>query len=383
MMTLFNSLNRTDDRSTEVEGFEDLLNRPLFVTMCGQRNKFGMIGIVRRGEPLCGSYTKDPRNDRTELVITSRGETYTGNCPFCNDTRGRLWVSHIFGTVDAELSYRHSETWKCYNNECQGSVEHRQKLEDMILFPTRVAPSVRSPIVKSGPKGLEPCVFPGDTVPVAFLEPDHPAAAYLDGRNFDRDELSRIWGVMLASRVPTGIRGSAAQGRIIIPVRVCGRMVGWQARYAGDADWKKMGIVKYLTYFPKSLAVYGIDEVDADGRYPYIAAMEGATDVWRHGPGAVCPFGKTFSPTQIKIVAERLDGRPLVLVPDQDDRESSPNFVKTAKAVNASQKVNGWPLSPIGLVDLPEGKDPGSIDRNLLRELCAHAATHPAWYPGC
>ena len=34
-------------------------------------------------------------------------------------------------------------------------------------------------------------------------------------------------------------------------VRDGGAMVGWQARFIGEVDWKAAGIQKYLTYYPK------------------------------------------------------------------------------------------------------------------------------------
>lgn len=370
-MGLFRSMRRDVE---EVRAPEGILNTRLYVSMV---KRFGRVTVINPGEEMCGAYGSDAQG-RSTLTVYSRGETYVTCCPFCGDSRDRLYVSHFFGVRDQNTNRRHREMWKCFNAECQEDFDNRLQLEEDLINGFEHFPAVKIGVTQTGPKGLEPCTFPGTTVSIDALEPDHPAAAYLDGRNFDRTELARTWGVMLATHVPPRIRGSAAQGRIILPVRVNGSMVGWQARYAGDLEWKKAAVVKYLTYFPKSLAVYGIDEA-AGSRY--VALMEGATDVWRHGPGAVCPLGKTFSPTQVKITAERAAGRPVVLVPDRNDPDSEREFIKTATKIVREQNDNGWNKSAIGMVMLPDGADPGKLDRDVLQSLCLEAATNPAWRP--
>jgi hypothetical protein len=326
------------------------------------------VRVINAGVPLCGTYETDPATGRARLVVHERGETYETCCPFCHEKRYRLWVNHMFGTRDPKLAWPHIELWKCFNTDCQSDFENRKELEDLVLMLDGV-PVVKFESREGGPRELEPCEFPGTAVPLVAV-PAHAGAAYLRGRNFDIAELTATWGVMVAVHVPPRTRGAAAQGRIVIPVRRGGQMIGWQARYPGDLDWKSAGVVKYLTYFPKSLAVYGTDEAAGS---PYVVAVEGATDVWRHGPGAVSCLGKGASPIQVRILARNLNGRTLVTVPDGNDPESAPAFDKMAAAVVRVQRAEGLPESRVGTVELAVGTDPGGTDRRVLRDRVAAA----------
>lgn len=163
-----------------------------------------------------------------------------------------------------------------------------------------------------------------------------------------------------------------AQGRIAVPVSRDGVTVGYQFRYPDDLDWKAAGVVKYLTYFPKSLTLYGIDEVGDAGIVVY---CEGVTDVWRYGYGAVCSLGKDLSTDQVQLLVERGGTRPLVMIPDYDDPKSEAAFFKSAKALIAA----GY-RGKIGWVKLPEGKDPATMGVRDLRFLVNNAAASAESY---
>jgi len=329
-----------------------------------ERANFGPVHVINRGDPIQGYYEKQA--DGTErLVILERGESYITDCPFCNDNRQRLSVNHYFGVKDPRTGYYNKNLWKCYNEECQSQFVNRQKLYDLI-FSVHVGPSamkIRPPRV--APKRavkLEPCEFPGMMVKLTELDYDHPARTYLEtDRAFDLDELVDLWEIGFALHMPARQRGAMAQGRIIIPVYQDGVMVGWQARYVGEADWKAIGQPKYLTYYPKSQVVYGLDRTKDS---PYIVLVEGCTDVWRFGPGAVAQFGHDLSPHQAELVCKVIGDRPFVIMPDMDDPKSVDFFYKSAGRLRERGYKGVTAVAP-----LPKGKDPANLTRAKLHKI--------------
>lgn len=330
------------------------------------------VRVVSEGEPISGYHRPDPlRENRPHLVVTSWGEVYEACCPFCGDTRvpGRLRVSHAYGTLDDVTGFRMYELWKCFNEECQGDRNNRDELRRMLNpfgspFVDIPRPAMRP--VKS--TDLEPVDFPGVLIPLDQLPADNRAVRYLAaGRSppFDPGALARDWRVAYADHVPPRSRGAMAQGRIVVPVFLAGVQVGWQARFPADLDWKRAGVPKYLHFFPKSRTLYGIDEQAGE---PVVVLVEGVTDVWRYGRGAVCGFGKGLSQVQAEMLAGRLAGRPLVLMADQDDPHSEAAFFQAGADVIAAGHAG-----PVGVAPLPKGTDPADNTTEFLRALAAEA----------
>lgn len=327
------------------------------------------VRVVNPGVPLEGFYQPDPLRGGIDLRIVRRGETYLADCPFCVDAGMRLAVNHRFGVYDPATGRDGINLWKCYNEECQADPGHRKKMYETLTGPLAGGFRVRVPdVAQVSATDLEPAEFPGILVPVDALDPNHPTAVYLDGRGFDRAELFAVWGVAHAEHVPARSRGAMSQGRVIVPVTVRGVTVGWQARYAGELDWKPAGVPKYLTYFPKSRVVYGADQA-ADPAAAVVALFEGCTDVWRYGPGGVSCLGKDVSPDQARLLAALAAGRPVVAVPDYDDPESEAKLFDGLAAVVAAGHTG-----PVGVCPLPAGTDPADHPRPRLRAMIAAAA---------
>ena len=60
----------------------------------------GGVVIANQGEPMYSSSPTQHNGSHFTSVISS-GEYYRVNCPFCNDTKHRLWVNHMYGQPDA------------------------------------------------------------------------------------------------------------------------------------------------------------------------------------------------------------------------------------------------------------------------------------------
>jgi hypothetical protein len=342
--------------------YDYILNPSLAATMKKVfPNKFG---VINGGQPLEGFYYDDVQHDTRRLRVVRWGEGYTTDCPFCTDTRGRFTINHRWGVYDSETGFNGYELWRCYNEECQADPSHRRELRDKLTAHWLTAPVVKVPKVKKVEKPkLEPVEFPGILVPLTELPKTHHAITYLQDRGFDPNELSRLWRISYAEHVPARTRGAMSSNRIIIPVYDGGVMVGWQARFVGEVDWKATGVQKYLTYYPKSLCFYGMDEAENEDT---LVIVEGATSVWRYGFGALPLLGKTMSAVQTEIMIERGRGRPVVLIPDnkQDSDESIAAFQKVA-----SQLEDAAYPGCIGYAPLPPGTDPANLTTAQLRNL--------------
>jgi DNA primase len=118
-------------------------------------------------------------------------------------------------------------------------------------------------------------------------------SAYLRGRGFAVPELKRLWGLQ-----GIGIAGRLSW-RIYIPIVWGGKVVSWTSR--SIAENPRM---RYLGAKPEQEAVaaksilYGGDYVRNS-----VVICEGATDVWRLGPGAVATLGMSWTAEQFAWLA--------------------------------------------------------------------------------
>ena len=95
----------------------------------------------------------------------------------------------------------------------------------------------------------------------------------------------------------------------------------------------------------KSQLLYGLPE--AAGLQDAVVVVEGPTDVWRLGPGAVALLGKDMSLRQQELVDRFLPGRPVVVFLDRDAQD---------KAVELQRTLLGRGRVTV-LAGLPAGRD--------------------------
>lgn len=105
---------------------------------------------------------------------------------------------------------------------------------------------------------------------------------YLKKRGFDPDLLEPLWDLK-----GTGFLGPY-KFRIVAPIFLDGRLVSYQGRDITDrAPLKYKACQADLEVIPHAEMLYGIDK--AQGHSAVV--VEGITDTWRLGPGAVATFG--------------------------------------------------------------------------------------------
>jgi DNA primase len=151
-----------------------------------------------------------------------------------------------------------------------------------------------------------------------------------------------------------------AEGRIIIPVYFLGKMVGCQARFVGERDWKTCPVPKYFNIgLQKSAYLYNWDQAKLQ---PLVVLVEGVSDVWSVGPAGMALFGHTLSLAQSTLVRYRLQEKLVVCMLDSDAADMN-------RALAAELKYTRTLA-----VDLPAGKDPGDLPREEIWGLINRTA---------
>jgi hypothetical protein len=113
---------------------------------------------------------------------------------------------------------------------------------------------------------------------------------YLIQRGFDTKELVDLWRIS-----GIGMDGGHLKWRLFIPIHFHGRMVSWTTRTIGNSKPRYWAARADQSVIPIKNLLYGID---------YVAnvciVVEGPTDVWAVGPGAVSLMGKRWSFAQLE-----------------------------------------------------------------------------------
>ena len=115
-----------------------VLNPTLYNRLC---KLFGSVKISNQGvamepmPPISVPDVFDP--DKLHLDVAVFGEYMLVSCPYCNDTRNRLWINHMFGQKDAD-GRRLTFLATCYNEGCMANAENRKDFIDKlsVQYPT-------------------------------------------------------------------------------------------------------------------------------------------------------------------------------------------------------------------------------------------------------
>lgn len=126
---------------------------------------------------------------------------------------------------------------------------------------------------------------------VGELLPAHKR--YLKERGFDWKELVSLWQVAGIGLAPT------LSWRLFIPVHLHGKTVSWITRAIGEATTRYIGAKKEEEKVSRRTLLYGEDYVRHS-----VLVVEGPTDAWKVGPGAVCTFGIDYSREQVCRLAK-------------------------------------------------------------------------------
>jgi DNA primase len=178
-----------------------------------------------------------------------------------------------------------------------------------------------------------------------------PVENYLGRRGFDR-------GIVAEH----GLMWCGADGeyplRLIIPVRVGGRVVTWQAAdVTGMANSKYVSCPNERSLLNIKDVVYGIDDVASA---PLVVVVEGVTDRWRVGKEqSVALFGKEASGMQLLMLHRSLrsDARVVVML-DADAHEYGVRLGEQLAGLRGGVEVA-----------LLAGGDPGEMTDEEIEEV--------------
>jgi hypothetical protein len=316
--------------------------------------RFGSVMVANAGDAFQARYTQHPFSDEKRVHVICPGEYYRVCCPKCKDTRHRLWINHRW--VEFPWLIR------CFNEKCYDSRLSRDQLLFFVMKTRRPKKPAVNPGRRKGPNEIGRVDPPGSVVPLDRLPADHAANIYLQQRGFDPVELSKNYGIAYCDDPDP--RYEMAGNRLIIPIVIRGELVGWQARFIGDRDWKNCSVAKYYSApgMAKRLILYNLDQAK---QQPFIVLVEGVTDVWRVGPMAVAMLGKSMSFTQKRELICSFRLKPLVVMLDGDALSENDGVCQEL----ASEFEKG-----IVKVSLPDGSDPASLPREEIMDLILRAA---------
>ncbi len=333
---------------------EKVLNPTLYYRL---KRLFGRVKIADEGEAMIHRAVRG-LEDELRVVFEHDGEYYRVCCPFCNDTRYRLYVNHMWGRRD-DHGRRMLFLMVCFNEHCTNKHENKEKFIESIDDPVLAECMIKKGVVV--PLEARRALPPGPTTPVDRLRPNHPARDYLRNvRGFDEAELAKTYGVGYCTESVY----SLAERRIIIPVYEGDTLKGWQARHVGELDWKgpeKSTLPPKYFSCPgskfRSQCIYNIDRMK---KWHTGIVVEGPMDVWRFGAMSGCIFGNTMTEAQKAKLLAHFRHRTVVLLLDPEEFES-----RTTR--NLVSYMETRMPGRVCAVKLPDGTDPGSLDREFLR----------------
>ncbi len=339
------------------------LNPALYARL---KEEFGYVAVSQAGVAASVRYGYGPflSENNLKMELDNAGEYYRVNCPYCGDSRLRLWVNHLWGVANETTQRKNLWLAICYNEGCLAEPGRVQELYDRVygfrnanLRGARVV-ILPGEVEEQSLKRIEP---PGLLLPLNRLQPRDKVITYLRFKGYDPEQLQKWFGVSYCLNADSNY--AMAQDRIFIPVIMHNMLVGWQCRYPADLNWKTAGIPKYYSRpnMPRRLMLYNYDTAV---KFPFVVLCEGPTDTWNVGPYAVAAFGKHLSAPQIKLLCD--NWKAIVVLLDGDAWEDSEKLVQRLRDV----QYKGY----IVPVRLPVDRDPGDLDAAVVADYIMNAA---------
>ncbi len=355
------------------------LNPALYAVL---RKRFGSVRISNPDQPRL-----ERRDADGSYEVIDRGEHYNVSCPLCRDTLGRLSICYKWLTTTAS-GQRITGLANCYHQNCdtrnpefwESFLDDLEDAELGVLFestdpgvivaqPTKAAPAVR---------------LPNGYTRLAELPNDHPAILFTKAKyDIPVRYMSDLYEVGYTESVDSIY--TAAQFRLIFPIRKDGNLVGWQGRTIINANprwFLTLGFVKTL---------YNAERVGME-QTPVIC--EGIPAAIASGPTGICIFGKTLTKAQISEIAEKwtqviIATDPETFVPDNRPNQSGKTYAldmrEALRAVGVGVTLIKWPDDVLALaeqhnrgekVSVPDAADLGVKQmRTLVQEAMSCPTT--------
>ena len=280
------------------------------------------------------------------------GEHYRVCCPWCNDTRHRLYINHRW--------FENRFMANCFNETaCTKGEAGKSRLDQLHvwLFGTteklsltvkQVKHSVAEAILQREFRPPDACIG------LSALPEDHEAVKYIQERGYNHSLLEKYLGIgwITEQGLPS------LRERIYIPIYQFGKLMGFQARVIkSDPAREKQKYINPVG-MRKSTLLYNIDNAINQS---LVVVCEGPADVWSVGPASVAIFGSDCSHTQLSLIGKHFNGKPIAVALDADASEKADQLV-----VKIQQAV---PRSFVTKINMTGDEDPGSLKGELWRRL--------------
>ncbi len=330
-------------------------------------NKYTSVKVANEGLATVYQIAYDT-DGSPRMVFSQVGEAYRICCPFCSDTRHRLYVNHLYGLRD--VTGRTMDFMAmCWNEDCLSVELNREMFFDWISGDSLHDSKVKKGKVES--TELRKVNMPGPCTKLHHLPTHHDANIYIRGRGFDPEVLGQVYDVSYCHNSMFYL----ARGNIVIPIHRGVELVGWQTRYLGELEWKNRELKKrgelppkYFTLpaYPKSRWLPNLDRAR---KYYTGVLVEGFFDVFGAGPMCMPLLGSSISSIQQKLFVQVFGKRSGVLMLDPDVQHDEKKWPKLSESINALKR-----LMPLAVVWPPEGLDPGSMNREVTCDIIRQQA---------
>jgi hypothetical protein len=273
-------------------------------------------------------------------------------CPSCQDHAAHLGINVVTGQANC---------WRCGGKSLIPTLAKILRVDRAriikILGPYREGRARKRSLVLETKKGVYRAFLPQGCRPLREVP---GAVRYLEGRGFKISELESTWGVLATGPGSITRKGDKVLDlsyRIVAPVTLGGKIISYQCRdWTGKARQKYLNCLPELESIPLKSTLYGLDQAEG---MDSATLVEGVTDAWAIGPGAVACFGIKHRPEQIRELAWRFQRIDVMF-----DAEAGPAKIQ-ARKIEAELRQLG---AEVNIVRLPKGKDPADIGRERLRK---------------
>ncbi len=153
------------------------LNPSLFRAL----QQFGEVRLTDPGVAMTALYV--PTTDgRAQLKVSNPGEYLRVNCPYCGDTKFRLWVNHRWGVYDQRTGTCNRWLAICYNEGCLANDDNREDFIELTTWYHREARARRVQIKEGASnRRVSPLHCPRILFLLATCRRDTPRAATFAG----------------------------------------------------------------------------------------------------------------------------------------------------------------------------------------------------------
>jgi len=205
-------------------------------------------------------------------------------CPMCSGS-GSSGYHLGFNTKDGYVTCYRCGSHTLYSI-ISALINKKEAYGILKKYSTATEPIKREKYTIETPSEL---IFPSGTNSLT-----QKAKKYLLNRNFNPEKLIMQWNLLSTPHY------GFYKNRICAPIYQNNKLVSFQCRdITGKHDQKYLACFQNEEIIQHQHCVYGLDQTNHDT----CIIVEGITDVWRLGTGAVATFGIAFTRQQARLIA--------------------------------------------------------------------------------